>query len=71
MSEMIETKHWYQSKSALGAIVAVVAMVAGFIGYQVTPEAQAQIVNMVFDAVALVGAVVALFGRITATKRIG
>ena len=46
-------------------------MVAGFIGYQVTPEAQAQIVNMVFDAVALVGAVVALFGRITATKRIG
>lgn len=71
MSDMIETKHWYQSKSALGAIVAVVAMVAGFIGYQVTPEAQAQIVNMVFDAVALVGAVVALFGRITATKRIG
>lgn len=71
MSEMIETKSWYQSKSALGAIVAVVAMVAGFIGYQVTPEAQAQIVNMVFDAVALVGAVVALFGRITATKRIG
>lgn len=71
MSEMIETKSWYQSKSALGAIVAVVAMVAGFIGYQVTPEAQAQIVGMVFDAVALVGAVVALFGRITATKRIG
>ena len=71
MSEMIETKHWYQSKSAIGAIVAVVAMVAGFVGYQVSPEAQAHIVNMVFDGVALVGAVVALFGRITATKRIG
>jgi hypothetical protein len=67
---VVDTKPWYASKGSVGALVAVVALSAGAAGYEIVPELQAQVVEAWLDVVALVGAVVALIGRLTATKKI-
>ena len=61
---------WYQSKGAMGAIVAVLALGAGMAGYQIMPEMQAEIVETWLDVVAMAGAVVALVGRMVATRKL-
>jgi len=72
-----QKKPWWQSTGVWGSLVAIVASGAGMLGYSVGPADQAaivsgveQAVHLVTDAVALVGAGVALWGRIRATKAI-
>lgn len=65
-----DVKAWYASKGTVGAIVAVLALGLGMAGYQVGPAMQAEIVQAWLDVVALGGAVVALVGRLTASKRV-
>jgi hypothetical protein len=69
---MTEEKPWYLSKGVLGPLVAVVALIAGAFGVKVDAATQALVVDQVIGAVsagvALLGAIVGIWGRITATK---
>lgn len=63
---MQDTKSWWQSKTVWGAVMVVVAMAAQVFGYDVGDGAANA------DAIiAAVGAVIALYGRITAVHKIG
>ena len=63
-------KPWYHSKGTVGAIVAVMALGLGMAGYHIVPEMQAEIVEAWLDVVALGGAVIALVGRMVASKKL-
>lgn len=73
-----ETKAWWQSSGIWGSLVVVVSAGAGMIGYTIAPDDQAHLVTaatksveLATQAMALVGGLVALVGRVRATKRIG
>jgi len=73
-----ETKHWWASSSIWGSLVVILASGANMIGYTITLEDQAQIIatahngaQLAANLAAFGGAVVAILGRIRATKRIG
>lgn len=60
-------KPWYKSKTIWGSIVAVLALIAGAFGYNVGPEAQAEIVT---GLIGVVGGVFAIYGRIKAVDKV-
>ena len=73
-----ETKAWWQSSGIWGSLVVVMSAGAGMIGYTIAPDDQAHLVTaatksveLATQAMALVGGLVALVGRVRATKRIG
>lgn len=74
MDDMKETKPAYLSRGVIGGVVAVGAVVAGLFGYEVDADTQAVVVDQgvaIATAVAtVVGGVLAIWGRIKATKRI-
>lgn len=59
------------SKTVWGGAIAVLAAVAGLLGYQVTEADQADIVKYASDAVVIIGGLIAVYGRITAKRTIG
>ncbi len=66
----VETKPWYLSKGVIGAVIVVVATVLGIIGKPdqaeiVTAEGES-ISGMIAQIAALIGAGIALWGRLTA-----
>lgn len=65
-----DTKRWWESKGVLGAIIVVLSIVAGQLGYEVTPADQGALTDHVFDLVGIGGAILALIGRLTATKQV-
>ncbi len=68
---MYEVKSLIASKTFWGAFVAVAAGVFGLFGYAVTPEDQVWLVDSIAAVGAIAGGVVAVYGRIKASKRIG
>ena len=68
---MNDVKSLFASKTFWGALVAVAAGVIGLFGYAVTPEDQAWLVDSIAAAGAIVGGLVAVYGRVKASKRIG
>lgn len=75
---MEETKPWYLSRGVLGGAVSAVAGAAQLAGYTVTPADQAALVDgatqlgqLAFGVGSLVGGLVAIWGRIKASKAIG
>jgi len=60
-------KPWYKSKTIWGSIVAVLALAAGAFGYEVGPDAQAEIVT---SLIGVVGGAFAIYGRIKAVDRV-
>ena len=68
---MDDSKPWWQSNGVWGGLVAVLAVVLGFFGYEIGGDVQGELVEAVSGAVALAGALWAIVGRIRATKRIG
>lgn len=75
---MDSTKPALASRTVWGALVTILATAAGLAGYAVTPDDQAAALDLVdrvlaeWDRLAAIaGAVLALWGRITATARIG
>lgn len=75
MAEVVKegeaTKKWYASKGVWGGIVAVVAAIAAGFGYQLGPEAQGDLVTALAAIGGAVGGVVAVAGRVVASKKIG
>lgn len=67
---MDETKSWYMSKTVWGGLIAVVAGAAGAFGYTIAPDDQAQIVDAVVAAATVVGGLLAVFGRVKASKAV-
>lgn len=63
-----ENKMWYQSKAIWGSIVAVVATVIALFGYTIPQE---QTTELIMQIVTVIGGLLALYGRIVASKSIG
>lgn len=65
---MVEEKPWYLSKTIWGSLVAVAASLAGIAGVPIEAGAQGQIADALVQAIGAVGALVAIYGRLTATN---
>lgn len=74
MNDIVATdatdKEWFKSKAVWGSIVMIGALVASNAGYAVTSELQAELIDTISNVVAMGGAVLALIGRLVATKEI-
>lgn len=62
---------WYQSRVTWGAIIAVLAGLAGIMGYTFDAADQATLVNAIVGAASIVGGLIAWYGRWVAKKPIG
>jgi hypothetical protein len=63
-----DAKVWYKSRTMIGSIVAVVALVINASGFNVDAALQSTIADTAVDVGGIIGAVTALYGRILATK---
>jgi hypothetical protein len=63
-------KSVFASKTVWAGIVVVLATIAQFFGYEISAADQASIVVILTQAVTLIGGIVAIYGRITATRKI-
>ena len=68
---MDENKNWYQSKTVWSGIVVLVAVVLGQLGFTVDAATQGEIVDTLLAIITAVAGIVAIVGRIKATKQIG
>ena len=67
---MLDSKPWYRSKSIWGGIVAVLAVLATGLGFELDGAAQADLVEAILQLVGVGGALLAVFGRVVATDLI-
>lgn len=65
---MVEEKQWYQSKTVWGALLAVAASMVGALGISIDTSAQSDIADAMIQFVGAVGAMIAIYGRLTATE---
>jgi hypothetical protein len=68
---MEETKSLLASKTVWGGIIVVLSVVASMVGYTISAEDQVALTSFVGEAITLVGGLLAIWGRVTATKKIG
>jgi hypothetical protein len=68
---MYDVKSIFASKTVWGGLIAVAAALLGLFGYTITPADQVAVVEAVAAIGSAVGGVLAIYGRIVATKRIG
>ena len=67
----LDTLPWWKSKTVIASLVAVIAVVAGYFGYDIGGAEQSGLVESIASGIAVVGSLLAAFFRITATKQIG
>ena len=67
----METKAWYKSKGVMGGIVTIMAVVLGTFGYKLAPEDQTQLIEAVSAIGGVIGGLLSIYGRVTASKSIG
>mgnify|MGYP001799620153 CR=1 FL=1 len=75
---MNSTKSLFKSKTFWGAVIAIVASLAGLFGFEITATDQQDLIGLYDQALAawdsiavVVGGLLAIYGRVTATSRIG
>lgn len=68
MTDVTNTKAWWQSKTIIGSGVAVLATIAGFFNVTLGPDVQSQIVEVVSTMGAVIGSIIAIVGRFTSDK---
>jgi hypothetical protein len=69
---MEDSKAWYASKGIWGSVVAIGAGIAGTIwGVSVTEADQTTIVSAITAVGGAVGGLIALWGRLKASKKVG
>ena len=68
---MEDNKAWYQSSGVWGGIVTLGAAIAGGFGIVVDEGSQKELVGYLVALGTAVGGVLALYGRVTANKKIG
>ncbi len=62
---------WWKSKTVIASIVAVLAVIVGYFGYDIGGAEQASIVEDITSLVAVIGSLLAAIFRVTATKQVG
>ena len=71
----MDQKTWYTSKTIWGGIVTLLSVLLSVFGYDVSAEDQAQLSNLIISIVTVVagavGGILAIVGRIKATRPIG
>ena len=65
---MVEEKPWYMSKTIWGSLVSVAAALAGAFGIAIDAQSQLAIADAAVQIVAAAGALIAIYGRLTATQ---
>jgi hypothetical protein len=68
---MDETKQWYLSKTVWGALIAIIASLLPAMGMQLDADAQGQLADNLVSLAGAFGGLVAIYGRLTAEKRLG
>jgi hypothetical protein len=68
---MSDVKTLFASKTFWGALVAVLAGALSLFGYQLGAADQAELINALSGIAAAAGGLLAIYGRIVASKRIG
>ena len=65
---MIEEKKWYMSKTIWGSLLAVAAALGATAGITIDAAAQVELSEAIVSFVGAIGALVAIYGRLTATQ---
>lgn len=65
---MDESKPWFMSRSVWGALVAIAAGIGGTFGIMIAEQDQATLTDAILQIAGAVGAVVALYGRLSASQ---
>lgn len=65
-----DVKAWYLSRTVWGALVAILASLAHGAGLQVTAGEEGELADLLVAAVGTIGGFIALFGRISARRRV-
>ena len=68
---MENMKQWYLSKTVWGALVAILAGLLPAMGLEFDAGAQSQLADDFVSLVGAVGGLIAVYGRLTAEKRLG
>ena len=68
---MEDFKSIFASKTVWGAIIAVGAGIAGFFGFAIESTDQAQLAEIGVSVASMAGGLIAIFGRVKASKKIG
>jgi hypothetical protein len=69
--DAFDTKTLLSSKTVWGALVAILGAILSYFGIDLSPADQGALVEQIGNGVTLVGALLAIWGRATATKQIG
>ena len=65
---MVDEKPWYLSKTIWGSLIAVAAALSATLGIPLDSATQAQLSDIVVQMVGAAGALIAIYGRLTATE---
>jgi len=65
---MEDQKQWYNSSTIIASIVTVIALIAGAFNYNIDTQTQQGIVELATVVIGVIGSVVAIVGRIRASK---
>lgn len=68
---MENSKQWYHSKTMWGALIAMAAALLQIAGFDLDPATQGDLADSIVALSGAVGALVAIYGRLTAEKRLG
>jgi hypothetical protein len=68
---MDDIKSWWQSRTVWGAVLAILAPLLAKYGYAIDPALQADLVTAILTVFGAAGGVLAIIGRVKATKTIG
>ncbi len=65
---MVDEKNWYESRTIWGALVAVLTSLAGGFGLNIDASVQGELADSIVQLVGALGAMVAVYGRLGATR---
>ena len=68
---MEEMKQWYLSKTVWGALTAITASLLPAMGLVLGADARIQLADNLVALAGAVGGLIAIYGRLTAEKRLG
>lgn len=68
---MTETKPWYASRTIWGALIAVAASLGASFGLTLSEQDQSSLADAALQITGAIGALIALYGRVRASHRIG
>lgn len=68
---MDDMKQWYVSKTVWGGLIAILASLMQAAGIELDPTTQGDMADSIVALAGAIGGLVAIYGRLTAEKRLG